>query len=102
MKYPLTLFLCVLFLPVYAFATVKINEVAWMGTAASQYSEWIELYNDGESAVDTVVPAPQNMDIQDPPAANKNNHIKIIIFGAVIFIGTALFLLLERFKAQQE
>jgi len=25
--------------------TVVINEIAWMGTKASQYAEWIELYN---------------------------------------------------------
>lgn len=28
-------------------AEIRINEVAWMGTAESQYEEWIELYNDG-------------------------------------------------------
>ena len=26
---------------------VVINEIAWMGTAASTYDEWIELYNTG-------------------------------------------------------
>jgi hypothetical protein len=33
------------------FAAVRINEVAWMGTATSQYNEWIELYNDGDNDV---------------------------------------------------
>jgi hypothetical protein len=47
MKYYLWFFCCVLLLPCGAQADVKINEVAWMGTAASQYSEWIELYNNG-------------------------------------------------------
>jgi uncharacterized repeat protein (TIGR01451 family) len=30
---------------------VVINEVAWMGTAASPYDEWIELYNTGELTI---------------------------------------------------
>ncbi|MEO5646023.1 MAG: lamin tail domain-containing protein [Candidatus Paceibacterota bacterium] len=51
MKYILWLFLGVLLVPQFVFAEVKINEVAWMGTAKSQYSEWIELYNNGEEAV---------------------------------------------------
>jgi hypothetical protein len=51
MKYFVPLFFGVLFLPLIAFADVKINEVAWMGTANSKYSEWIELYNDGDNAV---------------------------------------------------
>jgi hypothetical protein len=51
MKYYLPLFFGVLFLPLIAFADVKINEVAWMGTADSKYSEWIELYNDGDDTV---------------------------------------------------
>jgi hypothetical protein len=54
MKYIVMLFLCALFLPGYSFADVRINEVAWMGTAASQYSEWIELYNDSAEAVSLV------------------------------------------------
>ncbi len=33
------------------YADIKINEIAWMGTAGSQYSEWIELYNNREEAV---------------------------------------------------
>ena len=32
--------------------TVIINEVAWMGTAASPSDEWIELYNPGPNQVD--------------------------------------------------
>ncbi|RLC90980.1 MAG: hypothetical protein DRI77_14380, partial [Chloroflexi bacterium] len=31
---------------------VVINEVAWMGTAASSYDEWIELYNNTDSSID--------------------------------------------------
>ncbi len=30
---------------------VLINEIAWMGTVASDNNEWIELYNSGDSAV---------------------------------------------------
>ena len=33
-------------------ADVVINEIAWSGTAASTYDEWIELYNPTEDAVD--------------------------------------------------
>jgi len=51
MKYFLPLFFGLLFVPLIACADVKINEVAWMGTDKSQYSEWIELYNTGDSAV---------------------------------------------------
>jgi len=30
---------------------VVINEIAWMGTAASYNDEWIELYNNGDTAI---------------------------------------------------
>jgi hypothetical protein len=50
-KYHVLLFFGALLLPLAAHADIKINEVAWMGTAASQYSEWIELYNDSEDPV---------------------------------------------------
>ncbi len=36
-------------LPLLSHATVRINEIAWMGSAASASDEWIELYNDGSS-----------------------------------------------------
>ena len=35
-------------------ADVVINEIAWAGTAASTYDEWIELYNPTEDAVDLI------------------------------------------------
>lgn len=38
-------------LPAVAEAKVVINEIAWMGTAASANAEWIELFNDGTSKV---------------------------------------------------
>jgi hypothetical protein len=41
------LFALVPFLPLSVSASIKITEVAWMGTAGSQYEEWFELYNDG-------------------------------------------------------
>ncbi len=41
--------LIMLLVPVWVRAEVTISEVAWMGTANSQYEEWIELYNDGAS-----------------------------------------------------
>jgi len=45
------IFLAVLcFAPVVAFANVRINEVTWMGDSVSADHEWVELYNDGDSA----------------------------------------------------
>ncbi len=31
----------------FVYAEISITEIAWMGTSASQYEEWVELYNDG-------------------------------------------------------
>lgn len=48
----ITLFICtVLLITNYAFASVRITEIAWMGTAESQFGEWIELYNDSAENV---------------------------------------------------
>jgi hypothetical protein len=33
-------------------ASVRITEIAWMGTTESSFGEWFELYNDGEESVD--------------------------------------------------
>lgn len=43
-----------LFLPilVQAVGSARINEIAWMGTAASASNEWIELLNSGSATVD--------------------------------------------------
>ncbi|MBI4120944.1 MAG: lamin tail domain-containing protein [Parcubacteria group bacterium] len=38
-------------LPLSVGATVRINEIAWMGTVTSYNDEWIELYNDGSEAI---------------------------------------------------
>ena len=38
-------------IPYSAHASVSITEIAWMGTATSQYEEWFELYNDGDVPV---------------------------------------------------
>lgn len=38
-------------IPLFVHASVRITEVAWMGTTESQYSEWLELYNDGSESV---------------------------------------------------
>lgn len=54
------------------------------------------------SSDNTAADALQDPSDQTAPPQKENNHIKIIIFGAVILIGMALFLLLERLKAQQE
>lgn len=39
-------------LPAFAHATVVINEIAWMGTAANSNAEWIELSNSESNPVD--------------------------------------------------
>lgn len=41
-----------LFIPLFAFANIVINEIAWMGTAESSYCEWVELYNNGSGDID--------------------------------------------------
>ncbi len=43
--------LIVLIIPSIARATVRINEIAWMGITGDngQFGEWIELYNDGDT-----------------------------------------------------
>lgn len=38
-------------LPQFTLAAVSINEIAWMGSAASANDEWIELHNTGSSPV---------------------------------------------------
>ncbi|MBN1581272.1 MAG: lamin tail domain-containing protein, partial [Anaerolineae bacterium] len=35
-----------------AYLDIVINEVAWMGTAASDWDEWIELYNNTAADID--------------------------------------------------
>jgi len=40
------------FIAPMAYASVRINEIAWMGTTISSTNEWIELANDGAQAVD--------------------------------------------------
>lgn len=32
-------------------AEILITEIAWMGTSSSQYEEWLELYNDGDTEI---------------------------------------------------
>lgn len=39
-------------IPYIAFADVRVTEIAWMGTTESQFSEWIEFYNDTDQDVD--------------------------------------------------
>lgn len=54
MKYGLlcvAVFLCT---SLFAYADVRITEIAWMGTSESQYGEWFELYNDSDAAVSLV------------------------------------------------
>jgi len=45
------LFLLLLIIPSVSFASVVINEIAWMGTEKSYSDEWIELYNNSDFSV---------------------------------------------------
>jgi hypothetical protein len=45
--WPVFLLVFIIFFPSKAFASIFINEIAWMGTLSSSNDEWIELYNDG-------------------------------------------------------
>lgn len=48
----ITLCICILIITTsVAQASVRITEIAWMGTVESQFGEWFELYNDGDEAV---------------------------------------------------
>src|SRR3989338_10176428 len=38
--------------PFSASAQVVVNEIAWMGTSVSANAEWMELFNNGNTAVD--------------------------------------------------
>ncbi len=51
MKIKSWIFLFLLLLPMLASASVRINEIAWMGTRPSNTNEWLELYNDQPQAV---------------------------------------------------
>lgn len=51
MKYFISIFSVLVFIPTFVQAKVIISEIAWMGTIDSAYSEWLELYNDGDQAV---------------------------------------------------
>lgn len=39
-------------IPKLSFASVFINEVAWMGSSSNANAEWIELYNNSEEDMD--------------------------------------------------
>jgi len=40
------------FAPSFVFASVRINEIAWMGDSLSSDHEWVELYNDDDTPQD--------------------------------------------------
>lgn len=50
-RFTTVLIFSVLLAPSGVFAAVVINEIAWMGSADSTNDEWIELHNNGGSAV---------------------------------------------------
>lgn len=51
-RYTLTVLVSLLAaVPSIASATVRINEIAWMGSSANANAEWIELFNEGADSV---------------------------------------------------
>lgn len=52
MKKVFILVLAVVLFPSISFAKVIFTEIAWMGSSASQFAEWVELFNDGDAEVD--------------------------------------------------
>lgn len=89
MKYYLSLFLGVLLslvLTTFTRAAITINEVAWMGTATSQYSEWIELYNSGD----------QSASLKDWKLYKTDN---VLLFTLSKSIAAGGYLLVERTTA---
>jgi PKD repeat protein len=52
MKHTFLLLFFLFLFPASALGAVFINEIAWMGTAASANDEWIELYNNGSERID--------------------------------------------------
>lgn len=67
-------------------SNVVINEIAWAGTQASQYGEWIELFNDGDLAVNLT-----------GWAIYKTNEVKLIDLAGTIAPGA--YILIERTTA---
>lgn len=63
--------------------SVMINEIAWMGSAASASDEWIELYNPADTAIN----------LNGWTLTSSNKKISIFLKGA---IGANGFYLLER------
>lgn len=68
----LILFLLFLFSPAQAANSldVVINEIAWMGSKSSYYDEWIELYNNTDSAI--------NLEGWTLRTADKSLEIKLL------------------------
>lgn len=51
LKRILFILMAIFILPQISYASLRISEVAWMGTADSSSNEWIELYNDGSESI---------------------------------------------------
>jgi len=67
-------------------STIRINEIAWMGTDTSQYGEWIELYNSSSSEID----------LKDWKLYKKKNGADAIIVSLTKKISSNSYYLIER------
>jgi hypothetical protein len=64
--------------PISVYASVTINEIAWMGDAESANHEWIELYNSGSEAIDLtgwVLSDGANLDINLTGSAPASSYV---------------------------
>lgn len=67
-------------------SAIRINEIAWMGTDASQYGEWIELYNSSSSEID----------LKDWKIYKKKNGVDVTIVSLTKKISPNGYYLIER------
>lgn len=87
MRWTVGLLLCLALVPHATMASVRINEVAWMGTEESYLCNWIELYNQSDAAVDVT---DWTIEIDDTVRALHEGE------GDTATIPSRDFLLLER------
>lgn len=71
---------------IHAVSPIRINEIAWMGTNASQYGEWIELYNNSSDT----------MSLQGWTINKRKDNNDLIITSLTKEINSHSYYLIER------
>lgn len=87
MRWSAGLLLCLVLMPHVVSASVRINEVAWMGTEESYLCNWVELYNQSDAPVDVT---DWTLEIDDTKRALQDGE------GEAATVPGGGFLLLER------